>query len=335
MQFSGGGGCRVQDAISLWWVRLRYPVSAFFTWLALVVGLIAGIATIIQSVGASTTLNETVFSVALAAITIISLGALAYRETRLSGHQNFASTLSLQNHASERLRDLRYFLRKHAAEVSAGRAVPSDTLGRVRSMIEEVLTAYSDIYSIWTSTRCRTCVKLIDIKRKGGTTIDPESVIVFALARDKYSAKENQRHDKDRAERGFDKLQMNSDFLRLWDPEVHDDGYFLSNDLRKEHNYDTSSLNYYRNVAGNPNRVAANDWPLWYRSAIVWPIRQEPRDDLGITEQTCLGFLSVDSRVPGILNSEEHPYLGKILANALYPILDLYTQIASADHAAN
>lgn len=320
------------NSISLLWARIRYPLRAFFAWLALVVGLIGGIVTLTLSVTESATAKEWILSLSLAAITIVALSALAVLGTQISGHQNFTSTLSLQNQASETLRDLRIFLRESVDDVGAGNAIPRGTLSRAQQIIEEILTVYSNIYSIWTATRCRTCVKLIDVgQRNGGTPVSPETVILFTLARDKYSAKEQKKHDKKRADERLDKLNDNSDFLRLWDEEVDDDGFFLSEDLRKEPEYDTSSINYWRNVVGNPNRNTGDKWPLWYISTIVWPIRQEPREDIGITEQTCLGFLAVDSRVPRVFNSDAHPYLGKILANALYPILDLYTQLVSAE----
>lgn len=86
-------------------------------------------------------------------------------------------------------------------------------------------------------------------------------------------------------------------------------------------------MNYWRNIARNPNKTVDNEWLLPYRSTIVWPIRREVREDLGICEELCLGFVTVDSFVPHIFIASEHAPLGKILANALFPVVDLYTQL--------
>jgi len=57
---------------------------------------------------------------------------------------------------------------------------------------------------------------------------------------------------------------------------------------------------------------------------LVWPVRRDKREALGILKPTCLGFVTVDSHVPHAFSSDEHVPLGAMLANALYPILDLY-----------
>lgn len=300
--------------------RLRYPFSAFFGWFGTTVGILSGCAALVEYATRNTTTREWVLSMTLGLMTAASLVVLGYREYRLSRRSKFADILTHQEHASEILRDLRLFLRHHASVPST--QVPDDVLARARGMIGEVLSIYSDIFSILTSTRCRTCVKLIDV---GATS--PGEVHIFTLARDWLSSKENKNHDRVRAEQKLDKLNGNSDFLQLWDPHVDDEGYYLCNNLTREPNYTTSSLNYWRNVAGNPNKSAAV-WPLWYRSTVVWPIRREPRPDLGISGPDCLGFVTVDSHLPNTFVREEHPPLGKMLANSLFPILDLYNTLS-------
>jgi len=154
-------------------------------------------------------------------------------------------------------------------------------------------------------------------------------VFIFTLARDRRSAKENKSNDKKREEGKHDKLSANSDFLSLWDPQKDDPGYFFSEDLRQEDTYESSSLNYWRNIEGNPYRTAQDEWPLWYRATIVWPIRQEPRDELGMNDYICLGFVTVDSRVPGAFDEYEHAPFGRILANSLFPVLELYGELSA------
>ena len=134
-------------------------------------------------------------------------------------------------------------------------------------------------------------------------------------------------HDEHRRDEYLDALKDNSDFLRLWSPDIADAGVFFSDDLRNEDGYETSSFNYRWNIEDNPNRNRRSDWPLWYVSTIVWPIRQEKNEALGIHSYTQHGFLTVDSRVPHVFDRETHVVMGRMLANALFPVLDLYTEL--------
>lgn len=304
-----------------WFHRLRFPLGAAFAWVVATLGLIGGAVGLLDSFKANTTVREWVLSLTLAGITIAALLTLAIRELQLNRQSKFVSVLSHLERASDQLRDLRIFLNIKREMGS----VTKEDLSRARIMIEDVLSTYADAFSILTSTRCRTCVKLIHVADE-----TPDEVLVFALARDRYSAVENKVHDKKRSEFKLDRLVDNTDYLRLWDPTVEDGGFYLSDDLKKEKDYETSSAFYWRNIAGNPNTAVENNWLLPYRSTIVWPIRREVREELGIDKEECLGFVSVDSRVPGVFIASEHAPLGKILANALFPILDLYTQLERA-----
>lgn len=323
----GRGLRRVADWLSLQWARLRYPLGAFVGWLAAILSIVSGAAIIVLAMTENTTVREVVLSSTLAGVTVLSLGALVYREVCNVKPNRLASTVGLQAEASTLLRDLRNFLRANALKSRNKESIDDTILTHARQRIERILSLYSECFSMAIGTRCRTCVKLIGVDRDGNGA-SPDDFYVFSLARDTTSARENRKHDKRREEERLDKLADNSDFLKLWDQESDDRGYFYSKDLRDEKEYESSSLNYWKNIEGNPNVAVSNPWPIWYISTIVWPIRQEKNPELGINEYTTLGFFAVDARRRGSFDEELHGAVGTVFANAMFPVLELYRELS-------
>jgi hypothetical protein len=99
--------------------------------------------------------------------------------------------------------------------------------------------------------------------------------------------------------------------------------------LKLDETYESSSLNYWNNIQRSGFKHNADAWKLPYRSTIVWAIRQDIRKDLGISNHRTLGFLAVDSLSAGAFERDLHVDLGSVLANALFPILEIYSNIAS------
>lgn len=199
-------------------------MGALVAWLATVLGVVGGAVGLLDSFGANDSVREWILSLTAGSVALGALATLAVREVALRRQSKFVSILSHLERASYQIRDLRIFLNnKLKSKVGT-----QEDLSRARAMIGNVLSTYADAYSILTATRCRTCVKLINV---AGESAD--QVFVFTLARDEYSAIENKSHDRKRAEGKHDKLKDNSDFLRLWDPNVEDDGYYISADLKK------------------------------------------------------------------------------------------------------
>jgi hypothetical protein len=302
-------------------LRRRFPVGATIGAIGAIIGVLGGAAGLLDSFKANASVREWVLSVTLALTTVIALIVLARREAQLGRHTKYVATLRQQEEVTERLRDLRIYLRRFGS----GEEPPTrEVLARARKMVEEILTIYAQIFTSLISARCRTCVKMVNAARAPDRKPTADDFIVYILARDTTSHNEEKDHDSRRLRDRLDPLKDNSDFVSLFNPKEGDNGFFLSNDLASEENYSSSSLNYRMNVAANPNKRKVNQWPLWYRSTIVWPVRRDQRDDLGITEPTCLGFVTVDSHLPGVFLAHEHVPLGAMLANALYPILDQY-----------
>jgi hypothetical protein len=307
-------------------LQRRFPLFATIGVVGGTLGLLGGGASLAEPFAENDTTREFLLSSTLASITIMAVVVLAWREKQLGRHSKYVETLHHQEEASELLRDLRIYLRRFG---NSQVAPNPEVLARSRAMIEEVLTIYAHIFSALTSTRCRTCVKMVNVsvfhKHRMPT---PDDLLVYTLARDASSQKEEQNHDKDRLTQGQDKLAENSDFLSLFDPEVRDNRFFLSNNLANESGYRTSSWNYRMKIASKRKTGGRYDeWPLWYRSTIVWPVRRARHEVLGISDPICIGFVTVDSRHTEVFSATEHAPIGQILANALYPILDQYVSL--------
>ena len=313
--------------MTLRWASLRYPLGSVVAWTATVVGGVAGIAALAEGAFAGDSARETIWGVSLAVIALISFAIFAYYQLAHASATAIAGTLGQQAQASDMLLQTRNFLRVHALAHRQGIPVPADVLGRARHRIQEALTIYANIFSATTKTRCRFCVKLIRLKPDVQGAPTAGDFYLYALARDELSASENKIDDQKRTSEFLDALKDNSDFVRLWSDELSDEGVFFCGDLRKAVDYESSSLNFRRNIMGSPNRNHSAHWPLWYVSTIVWPIRQEKNDGIGIPVQTQHGFLTVDSRVRNVFDREVHVSMGRILSNALFPVLDLYTEL--------
>jgi len=311
--------------------EITYALRGFLGWLAAAIGVAGGGASLIVGITANISIREWVLSLSLTLIVLIALFTLAYREWSRAKPTRVADTMPNQARASELLRNLHVFLRKKLVQSQRGDAISSEAIFQARSTIEEILTIYSDIYSIITATRCRLSIKLIDFGEIGSLTAEElnngEIIYVFTLARDSASTRENKNADLKREKEKLDRLIENTDFLSLWDLTHDDTGFFHSADLRSEKDYKSSSLSFWRTRQENPGSVAIKDWPLPYRSTIVWPIRQEPRAEFGIADYDTVGFLAVDSPTPGAFDIETNAPIGTMLANALHPILKLYNEL--------
>lgn len=311
--------------------EINYALRGFLGWLAAVIGVAGGGSSLVVGITANTGVREWVLSLSLTLIGVIALLTLAYREWSRAKPTRVADTMPAQARASELLRNLHVFLRRTLMRSQCGDALSHDVIFQARAIIEEILTIYSDVYSIITATKCRLSIKLIDFGEIGSMTAEElnrgENIYVFTLARDSASTRENKNADAKRENEKLDQLIENTDFLSLWDLTHDDTGFFHSADLRSEKDYKSSSLSFWRTKQENPGSVAIRDWPLPYRSTLVWPIRQEPRGELGIVEYDTVGFLAVDSPTPGAFDLETNAPIGTMLANGLHPILKLYNEL--------
>lgn len=309
------------DQVVRLWATYRYPASRLLTFVGTVIGILGGTAAITPIFTNDAAYHQLAQSFALAGIAVASLVAFTAREFIFARRQKLANTVDKQNEAAKTLRDLTSFLLSRLEKLNNSETVERETLSRARLMLEDILEQYASIFSFVTSTRCRICIKLVN------GLIDGE-MYLFTLARDKISSRENRPHDKRRESELHDLLNNNSEFVSLFSEESGLSSFF-SNDLTTESNYRSSSFNYWKTVDGDPNTPSDENWPLKYKSTIVWPIRQDVREDLGISEMKCVGFLAVDSWSRGAFIERWDAPLGEALASNLFTSLALYAELDS------
>ena len=94
------------------WTQIRYPLSGILGWTGTVIGIVAGIATILSVVFATDTVRELIWSLALAAIAIIAFSVLVYQNVRRSKAESFFSKIGDIAQAAEIERNLHSYLMK-------------------------------------------------------------------------------------------------------------------------------------------------------------------------------------------------------------------------------
>lgn len=292
------------------WDRLQYPLRSVMNLAAILVGLANGGAIFYASITEAKDEASVIYAATLSFITLFLLVAIFIREVSVVRRRRIASSVSRQADAFERLQTVWSVLHRRPRE--------KRSLEIARSILQEVLTQYAFVYGSIAQNRCRFCIKLIEF-------IDGE-YYVYTLARDRVSARENRHDDAKRQRDRVDPLNGNSDFVKLWSPELTDEGFFYSKDLAREKDYSSTSLNYKANIAGDPYK-RSDHWQLNYRSTIVWPIRQETNPNLpNLEHDRCIGFLAVDTARPGVLRIADAA-IGEVLARGLYPVLEAFADV--------
>lgn len=313
------------NTLSLFWTRIRYPLGAMVAWVATLVGLVSGSATIILLVWDTGGMRELVQAATLSSITIIAFIALAVQNFRRTYADTFVRNIGELTRAAEIQRKINTLLENLIEQCEEESKPQKKDTDRIMHLFRELLTIYATIYSSITGTRCRFCIKLI--RPSDDHTGAVQEFYLYSLARDAASFEEEKQHDRIRDQKSIDALRNNTDFLKLWDPSQPSENYFISDDLSKEHGYKNTSIHYRQNIQSNPNSQNSTKWSLWYRSTIVWPIRQDADALLGIEDTMPHGFLAVDSRVPNTFDRGTHVALGRTFAISLYPLIDLYTRV--------
>lgn len=195
---------------------------------------------------------------------------------------------------------------------------------RFKQLLTTCLTQYREAFIFITGVPCRASIKVI------GQVKNTESdMYVKTLARDYLSMNSSQDHD---AQESYQhKILRNTDYKQIFERQID---YFFSNNLPKEgQGYENTSL------PDGFNRYTEVDWPLAYRSALVWPIRYALcKEDLPNEtsldkkrDQTLYGFLTIDCSEKDVFDKNYSVQMGAILADALFPIMQSYRRIANRE----
>jgi hypothetical protein len=166
--------------------------------------------------------------------------------------------------------------------------VPKMSNTELSRNLQHALSDIATVFALVTRTGCRACVKVLTLAPDApkDRVLNRKAIIRFLLVR---TFARDTLNEEGESEETADYVTENTDFLELFNNPK--EGFFLENDLKRR-----ISRGQYRNShirAGYDNK--RDDWPLPYRSAIVWPIRRVKRTQNGDGEPDLLGFLCVDS----------------------------------------
>jgi hypothetical protein len=243
----------------------------------------------------ASTAHDAILSVYLVVLTFALAVALIVRELQDARRVAYAEVLAPLHHAVHYIRDT----------LRTVRGLPERQFAHdhVQRVVDDVAMAFA----LATRTNCRVCIKVLSASPAAPdlTTLPmPDRVrylLVRTYIRDCVNAP---AHEGERA----DWLNDNSDLCELFtNPQQR---RFISNDLQALYNRGA-----YRN-SHLPGEFT--QWPLPYRSAMVWPIRRLGGASVLHPDHELLGFLCVDAQMTNVFVERFDFEMGALFADALY-----------------
>lgn len=194
----------------------------------------------------------------------------------------------------------------------------------VQDMFVGILTDISGLFTAITGTICRVCIKTISFDADGRP-------FVVTMARDKSSQKKWSRKDRDRANDFRDRLEENSEFLRMMklDHGTEGEWCFACNDIKQNYKFRSSSFKAYDPNYQWTTSVKGERYPLPYRSTVCGAIGQAPTDEVTTpgNRPLMVGFLSVDSESVGAFREPMDIDLIYAFADALFQPVRRYITV--------
>lgn len=194
---------------------------------------------------------------------------------------------------------------------------------RFKLLLASCLTAYREAFTLVTGVPCRASIKVIGVLGGGDT-----DMYVRTLVRDQLASQSCKNQDSQ--EQKQHTILGNTDYKQIFKRQR--DFFFSNNLLEEGQSYENSSLP----DDGRGVKVYTDDnWPLPYKSALVWPIRYTLCiDDLPNEssldkerDQTLYGFLTIDCTEKDVFDEKYSVQMGAILADALFPIMQSYRKM--------
>ena len=304
-------------------LRIKSLAGTGFYWLLVLLGALGGLEIVTSLFAVSFGPVEVVAVTALSMTTFALLIFAAIKLWNAGRKENYANIAIYQSEISHKLKCINIAIAELRKKQKDGVSASPDQINDIKGKFVELLDDVARIFGQLSSTRCRATIKTV-----GGyddpAGADPRPYVV-AFARDSASHRLNKRDDQRRAELKIDLVESNTDFDLLFDKGRADKGYFFSNDLVKlSPRLNSSSIKFLESKS--PHNSASNDhnWMLPYRSAIVWPIRQMPEDNLHTDDERCVGFLAIDSESRRAFEERWDVPLGESIAESLFhPIVKL------------
>jgi hypothetical protein len=178
---------------------------------------------------------------------------------------------------------------------------------RWSSQVELALNEFAAGFSVATGSQCHATIKIISDIGTGREKAPLDSLEVRTFARTAPRAETNRPGILKNTVGG------NTDFRALFGTDV-DNRCWHCNDLL------TIDQNFYANPHWPSNPDKRN---VPYRSTMVWPIRKVLKEASSTSNQEIyvLGFLTIDSKEPNILDYPRHLELGAAFADHLITVL--------------
>jgi hypothetical protein len=210
-----------------------------------------------------------------------------------------------------------HIIRDQVAAMEAGKS------GDIPEILQDIVNAVANCFSILTAKRCRCCIQ----------EIRPNSDVV-TVVRDSITATQSANTDT-----GAHNIEANTDYSNIWYGKNGCPRFFISTNLVKlwsAGKYQNSSFNVY----GQPETsnflgfTYVKKWPLPYKATIVWPIRYMPEAakwpildmkdlrDLPTEKRPFVwGFLCIDCHSRRTFDVVHSPELGAAFADAIFTLL--------------
>lgn len=248
---------------------------------------------------------------------------IGFREFSLARKQKYANASHSIYHMSSKFRSLNEYLLDCLDRVDSGQDVSVREVQRafvdsIQGICDEVV----HMFGILTGTQCRATIKCPAFDAKGSAAAWVETV-----ARDTNSADSNRQMDQMRAEHKTDLIEDNEDFFMLFDDATPDIGYYCCNDLPGRFyagELESTSISVYRQVASASGRkLKDSQYPLPYRSALVWPVRTGDARN----SPRFYAFLAVDSESRHVFYEAWDTKLGGAIAEQANTSFRLFHQL--------
>lgn len=276
---------------------LKLRTNAGFTWLE----RFGVVWTVLLFIGAVLRLGESgpawalVLVVWMCLVTTTAIGLIFVLSHRMQRRSRYT-------YALEHLHAAHHLLRDGASALLLRDARVEDVV----PLLSRTMTATAEAFTLITGARCRACIKQVHYPT--GSSGDPSPVHnaetlrplqVSTVCRDEATGP--QPTDDSPAH-----VDQNTDFEVLF---LQRDKFrwFMSNDLTRMPGYKNSSWEL--------------GIPKTYTSTCVWPIQKMGAG--ADNTHDVLGFLCVDSQVPGIFDKRFDFHVGAAIADGLYAVLKL------------
>lgn len=257
---------------------------------------------------------------------LIALGTFCvFREFQLARRGRYANIGGALHGIQHTIRDLNTFLDTNLSDPNKLTSRETQLVrAKVRERLVHVLDNVRSVFEIVTSASCRACIKTFEVGDDG-------ELYVVTLTRDENSNTLCRELDRRRAESRNDPLSENPYFKTIVLDHNPVEPAILVNDLTKADGFETTSIKAYapgsERVLSSGRRTVGQKWPLPYRSALSYAIRQPESEELVEQGKGAIGIISVDCLSRNVFSDRWDIPLISSVADSLFHVLFKYIDL--------